>query len=321
MRVGDNSGNYSVVSPVVQLSASGTGAIIRVPSAAVPAVNGSSIAIFAGNGLSGARGGSIVSTAGNGDIEGGTVGNQAGTGTVLGGVAGIYSGAGGQFGGNVDIVAASGPVQSGNINLTNVPSLGGIAGSINLTPGDGTSNQGFINVVPYTTGPGVTSKLVFLDTSGVQTNHIGFRAPDVVTTPVVWTLPAADGTVGSTLTTNGVGGLQWTPPANPVNVAGTKIVPLQFDGIAQFDPLNFTNTVLFLESNGGLVTHTGLPFLAANITVGSTVTIIGCSDINIFSIPSTPPQMSLNGNITLWNDTAVTLMWVGTGWLEMSRNT
>ena len=42
-----------------------------------------------------------------------------------------------------------------------------------------------------------------------STNYIGFKAPNAIAADIVWTLPAADGTNGQVLTTNGSGQLSW----------------------------------------------------------------------------------------------------------------
>lgn len=47
------------------------------------------------------------------------------------------------------------------------------------------------------------------------TNFVGFKAPDVVTASVTYTLPPADGTAGDRLTTDGAGNLSWTAPSIP----------------------------------------------------------------------------------------------------------
>jgi hypothetical protein len=39
--------------------------------------------------------------------------------------------------------------------------------------------------------------------------YVGFRSPATVTTNLVWTLPATDGTTGQALTTNGSAVLSW----------------------------------------------------------------------------------------------------------------
>ena len=42
-----------------------------------------------------------------------------------------------------------------------------------------------------------------------SSNYIAFKAPASITADVTWTLPAADGTTGQVLTTNGIGTLSW----------------------------------------------------------------------------------------------------------------
>jgi len=39
--------------------------------------------------------------------------------------------------------------------------------------------------------------------------YVGFKSPATVTTNLVWTLPATDGTVGQLLSTNGSAVLSW----------------------------------------------------------------------------------------------------------------
>jgi hypothetical protein len=39
--------------------------------------------------------------------------------------------------------------------------------------------------------------------------YVGFKAPGTITSNRIWTLPAADGTTGQVLSTNGSGTLSW----------------------------------------------------------------------------------------------------------------
>jgi len=39
--------------------------------------------------------------------------------------------------------------------------------------------------------------------------YVGFKAPSTITSNRIWTLPAADGTTGQVLSTNGSGALSW----------------------------------------------------------------------------------------------------------------
>jgi len=46
-----------------------------------------------------------------------------------------------------------------------------------------------------------------------SSNYVGFQAPATVTSNILWTLPAADGTANQALSTNGSGTLSWATPA------------------------------------------------------------------------------------------------------------
>jgi hypothetical protein len=52
---------------------------------------------------------------------------------------------------------------------------------------------------------------------GDGSHYVGFEAPTTVSTNKVWTLPAADGSNGQQLTTNGSGVLSWSAAATAVN--------------------------------------------------------------------------------------------------------
>jgi hypothetical protein len=56
-----------------------------------------------------------------------------------------------------------------------------------------------------------TAELRLADTD--STHYVGFKAPGTVTTNRIWTLPAADGSAGQTLSTDGSGVLAWSTPA------------------------------------------------------------------------------------------------------------
>jgi hypothetical protein len=54
----------------------------------------------------------------------------------------------------------------------------------------------------------VGDEVQFVETGG-GTDYVGFQAPAAVTTNQIWTLPAADGTSGQALVTDGAGALSW----------------------------------------------------------------------------------------------------------------
>lgn len=61
----------------------------------------------------------------------------------------------------------------------------------------------------YGAGAGQTGELQFRELAANGTNYSGFKAPDIISANIVWVLPAADGTYGQILTTNGSGSLSW----------------------------------------------------------------------------------------------------------------
>ena len=57
---------------------------------------------------------------------------------------------------------------------------------------------------------GETGELRLKELYGQGDNYVGFKAPDHVTTSISWTLPAADGTVGQVIATDGAGVLSFS---------------------------------------------------------------------------------------------------------------
>ena len=58
-----------------------------------------------------------------------------------------------------------------------------------------------------------------------SSHYVGFQAPATVSTNIVWTLPASDGTNGQQLSTNGSGVLSWSDATNvaAASLSGTTI--------------------------------------------------------------------------------------------------
>ena len=54
---------------------------------------------------------------------------------------------------------------------------------------------------------GAQRELRFKDSD--SSNYVGFKSPATVSTNLVWTLPATDGTTGQVLSTNGSAVLSW----------------------------------------------------------------------------------------------------------------
>jgi hypothetical protein len=100
-----------------------------------------------------------------------------------------------------------------------------------------TSNaQAGYEAKPFGVNAGNTGEVRFDELAANGTNYIGFKAPDILAANKVWVLPAADGTAGQVLKTDGVGNLSWvsaatgsvtsvgiTAPASGITVTGGPI--------------------------------------------------------------------------------------------------
>ena len=106
-----------------------------------------------------------------------------------------------------------------------------------------TSAQAALTVAPYSTAAGQTGEIRFKRLSAVE--YVGFKAPDALAADKIWTLPAADGSANTVLTTNGAGVLSWATASSTsvqdiITDAVTTIAPSQnavFDAIALKVPL------------------------------------------------------------------------------------
>jgi hypothetical protein len=76
--------------------------------------------------------------------------------------------------------------------------------------------------------------------------------------------------------------------------------------------------VVFTKSVGGNVPITNNPQVAAGANVGDELMIVGTSDTNYISLAD-GNGLALNGPIDLGANKAVTLVWIGSVWLENSR--
>ncbi len=76
-----------------------------------------------------------------------------------------------------------------------------------------TAQQNGIQLKPFNTAAGNTGELRFNELAAGGTNYVGFKAPDTLAVDKIWTLPAADGTTGQILKTDGSGNLGWVTGA------------------------------------------------------------------------------------------------------------
>ena len=85
-----------------------------------------------------------------------------------------------------------------------------------------------------------------------SSHYVGFKAPATVSSSLVWTLPAADGTANYLLKTDGSGNLAWTADNSGVSLSGstnntiatvTGANALQGEANLTFDGNNLSQTI------------------------------------------------------------------------------
>ena len=83
-----------------------------------------------------------------------------------------------------------------------------------------TKSQDAILLKSYGAASGQTGELRFNSLSG--NNFVGFKAPDTMASSQIWTLPAADGSAGWLLKTDGGGNLSWASPSGFGDMVTTR---------------------------------------------------------------------------------------------------
>jgi len=123
---------------------------------------------------------------------------------------------------NVDIAPTAGIADSKLATIATAGKVSGsaitsgtIGGSTVMATSGQISSTGNIRVA----GTGTTAtELRFGDND--DSNYVALKAPGVVTSNITWTLPAADGSGGQALKTDGAGNLSWTSGLAPTGSAG-----------------------------------------------------------------------------------------------------
>lgn len=162
----------------------------------------------------------------------------------FGGMSPIIPGLNLQFVGNTLNVFAAGTNTQIQFND------GGVLGADSDFTWNKTTNTLTVNGDIDITG----SELRFYEDAVNGINYVGFQAPAAITTNRIWTLPAADGTVGQAITTDGAGNLAFTTIA-----AGQTSIQFQDEGAplgssGTVDTLNFTGTGVTATRIGNTVT-------------------------------------------------------------------
>lgn len=113
------------------------------------------------------------------------------------------------------------------------------------------SEAAALQINPYGTGTGNTGEVRLLELSANGTNYVVFKAPDAITSNVIWTLPNADGSSGYALTTDGSGNLSWAQAG--VNDA-TYITQTSHDSLTNEQALSLLSTgVMKVTTTTGVI--------------------------------------------------------------------
>jgi hypothetical protein len=126
--------------------------------------------------------------------------------------------------------------------VTSVNTITPVAGNVTLTAGNvgavalsGDTMTGNLTLGTTGTLAGQTTQLRFMELAGQpdSSQYVGFKAPDTITTSVIWTLPDADGAANQSFVTNGSGILSWITPVQTVNGKSGSSVSLTTDDVTQ----------------------------------------------------------------------------------------
>jgi len=138
-----------------------------------------------------------------------------------------------------------------------------------------------------------------------------------------YTLPAADGTSGFVLTTNGAGVLTWSAAPGAANglysVSGTRAAPNNITAAGGITSTANSRQLMFVQGSGGAVDITANPQISAGTTVGQELLLVGRSDTNTILLEN-GTGLSINGSFLLGEDSVILLFWDGTNWTEISRS-
>lgn len=107
-------------------------------------------------------------------------------------------------------------------------------------------------------------------------------------------------------------------------VTGTLAVPIAITAAGGITPTNTLagltvwDEIIFVKGNGGPVTITANPKIAAGVAVGQKLSIYGTDDTNTLTIANGTGD-SENGDVILGQDDYIEYVWNGTTWSERNR--
>lgn len=99
---------------------------------------------------------------------------------------------------------------------------------------------------------------------------------------------------------------------------GSTASPTVITAVGGITPANAVDEIIFVKSDGGAVTISASPAIAAGSFVGQYLTLIGTDDTNSLQIQD-GTGLNLNGAVIINNGQVLKLLWNGSAWLEIFR--
>ncbi len=146
--------------------------------------------------------------------------------------------------------------------------------------------------------------LRFYEATANGTNYVGFQAPATISADVLWTLPAADGSSGQVLSTDGAGTLSWSSNSTNSISQGDSSVTVTDSGS------NGTITFATDGSNRWAINNNGhlVPSSDSTYNIGANGTEV--SNIFVDTLTS-QVQATFNGDVDLGNATTDSITFTG----------
>lgn len=169
----------------------------------------------------------------------------------------------------------------------------------------------------------ITGTTPTLQIAGSSSGFVGLRGA-AAAGGTTFTLPAADGTNGQMIVTNGSGTLSFADGARMI-IFGSRGTPRNIvaaTGIVSGSSHMSTTALrqkIYVQGSGGAVTVTANPQIQAGTIDGQDMVICGRSNTNTVTL-SNGTGLVLNGSAVLGEDDCISLNWDTSSWVELSRN-
>jgi len=124
---------------------------------------------------------------------------------------------------------------------------------------------------------------------------------------------------GKFLTTNGTNTSWATIPASSPTITGSQASPTAITAVGgiSFSGTNYFN-IIFIAGDSGAIDITANPQITAATNVGQQLVIISTSAVNTVKLEH-GTGLLLNGSWIGGDNSAITLVWDGSNWTEISR--